>query len=154
MVVVDSHMARGASSGGVTLHDRGGKYGSMKGAKRVVVVDVTGLPVAATVLPASVHDNQATEQVLAALHASGGAARLELVLVDRGVTPAASTRVDRQPASKSAALGGTTSSRCFGPSPTRGGSRSHTAASAVPGAWPSRSRTPRRRRPLGCTSAA
>lgn len=41
------------------FHDRGGKYGSTKGAKRVVAIDVAGPPVAARVLPASVHENKA-----------------------------------------------------------------------------------------------
>jgi putative transposase len=95
MVIVDSHMARGASSGGVTFHDRGGKYGSTNGAKRVVAVDVTGLPVTAKVLPASVHDNTATEEVLAELDAWGGAGRLELVMVDRGVSSVAAGRIGR-----------------------------------------------------------
>ena len=44
MVVIDTHLARGASNGGFTFHDRGGPYGRTKGAKRVVAVDVTGLP--------------------------------------------------------------------------------------------------------------
>ena len=44
MVVVYTHLARGASNGGFTFHDRGGPYGRTKGAKRVVAVDVTGLP--------------------------------------------------------------------------------------------------------------
>jgi hypothetical protein len=43
MVVIDTHLARGASNGGFTFHDRGGPYGATKGAKRVVAVDVTGL---------------------------------------------------------------------------------------------------------------
>jgi putative transposase len=60
MVVIDSHLARGASNGGFTFHDRGGPYGRTKGAKRVVAVDVTGLPVAALVVPASTHENRAT----------------------------------------------------------------------------------------------
>ena len=34
MVVIDTHLARGASNGGVTFHDRGGPYGGTKGAKR------------------------------------------------------------------------------------------------------------------------
>jgi putative transposase len=51
MVVIDTHLARGASNGGVTFHDRGGPYGRTKGAKRVVVVDVTGLPVAGLACP-------------------------------------------------------------------------------------------------------
>ena len=53
MVVIDTHLARGASNGGFTFHDRGGPYGRTKGAKRIVAVDVTGLPVAALVVPAS-----------------------------------------------------------------------------------------------------
>ena len=58
MVAIDPHLARSASNGGRTFHDRGGPYGATKGAKRVVAVDVTGLPVAD---------------------------RLELLLVDRGM---------------------------------------------------------------------
>ena len=34
MVVIDTHLARGASNGGFTFHDRGGPYGRTKGAKR------------------------------------------------------------------------------------------------------------------------
>jgi putative transposase len=32
-VVIDTHLARGASNGGLTFHDRGGPYGRIKGAK-------------------------------------------------------------------------------------------------------------------------
>lgn len=53
MVVIDTQLARGASNGGLTFHDRGGPFGRTKGAKRVVAVDVTGLPVGALVVPAS-----------------------------------------------------------------------------------------------------
>ena len=45
MVVIDTHLSRGASNGGFTFRDRGGHYRRTKGAKRVVAVDVTGLPV-------------------------------------------------------------------------------------------------------------
>ncbi len=89
MVVVDTHLARGASNGGFTFHDRGDPYGRTKGAKRVVAVDVTGLPVAAVVVPASTHENRAVELMLEHLTQQGVAGRLELVLVDRGVTAAA-----------------------------------------------------------------
>ena len=30
MVVIDTHLARGASNGGFTFHDRGGPYGRTK----------------------------------------------------------------------------------------------------------------------------
>lgn len=95
MVVIDTHLARGASNGGSTFHDRGGPYGRTKGAKRVVAVDVTGLPVAAIVVPASTHENGASELMLEHLTQQGVTDRLELVLVDRGVTAAAARNLGR-----------------------------------------------------------
>src|ERR1035438_7960642 len=88
MVVIDPPLARGASNGGFTFHDRGGPYGATKGAKRVVAVGVTGLPVGALVVPASTHENRASELMLEHLTQQGVTGRLELVLVDRGVTAA------------------------------------------------------------------
>lgn len=96
MVVIDTHLARGASNGGFTFHDRGGPYGRTKGAKRVVAVDVTGLPLGALVVPASTHENHASELMLEYLAQQGVTERLELLLVDRGVTAAAAIRLGRQ----------------------------------------------------------
>jgi putative transposase len=76
MVIIDTHLARGASSGGATFHDRGGPYGATKGAKQAVAVDVTGLPLAATVLPASTHENITTEVLLDVPGEQGQAVRL------------------------------------------------------------------------------
>jgi putative transposase len=95
MVVIDTHLARGASNGGFTFHDRGGPYGRTKGAKRIVAVDVTGLPVGALVVPASTHENRASELMLEHLGGQGVTGRLELVLVDRGVTAAAACTLGR-----------------------------------------------------------
>jgi putative transposase len=95
MVVIDTHLARGASNGGFTFHDRGGPYGRTKGAKRIVAVDVTGLPVGALVVPASTHENRASELMLEHLIEQGATSRLELVLVDRGVTAAAARTLGR-----------------------------------------------------------
>jgi putative transposase len=95
MVVIDTHLARGASNGGFTFHDRGGPYGRTKGAKRIVAVDVTGLPVGALVVPASTHENRASELMLEHLDRQGVTDRLELVLVDRGVTAAAARALGR-----------------------------------------------------------
>ncbi|HEX5919563.1 MAG TPA: transposase [Nocardioides sp.] len=64
-------------------------YGRTEGAKRVVAVDVNGLPVAALVVPASAHENRASELMLAHLNRQGVTVRLKLVLVDRGVTASA-----------------------------------------------------------------
>src|SRR5512139_762522 len=96
MIVIDLHLARGASFGGFTVHDRGGPYGRTKGAKRVVAVDVTGLPVGALVVPASAHENVTTELMLEHLSGQGVAGRLELVLVDRGVTARAAAQLGRR----------------------------------------------------------
>jgi hypothetical protein len=95
MVVIDTHLARGASNGGFTFHDRGGPYGRTKGAKRVVAVDVTGLPVGALAVPASTHENRTSELMLEHLTEQGVTGRLELVLVDRGVTASAARTLGR-----------------------------------------------------------
>jgi putative transposase len=84
-VVIDTHLARGASNGGFTFHDRGGPYGRTKGAKRVVAVDVTGLPVGALVVPASTHEYRASELMLEHLTRQGVTGRVELVLVTPGL---------------------------------------------------------------------
>ena len=86
MVVIDTHLARGASNGGVIFHRRGGPYGYANGAKRIVAVDVTGLPLAGRVVSASTPEPEAVELLLADLAASGQNERLELVLIDRGTS--------------------------------------------------------------------
>jgi putative transposase len=96
MVVIDTHLARGASNGGRTFHDRGGPYGRTNGAKRVVAVDVTGLPVAALALPASTHENRTTDLMLRHISELGADGRLELALVDRCVTAAAAAKLERR----------------------------------------------------------
>ena len=60
-----------------------------------MAVDVTGLPVGALVLPASTHENRASELMLEHLTEQGVAGRLELVLGDRGVTAAAGCTLSR-----------------------------------------------------------
>ena len=93
--MVDSHLARAGSRPGVTFHDQGGPYGRTNGAKRVVAVDVTGLPLSGVVVPASTSENTCVELVLDQLHAMGQDTRLELVLVDRGVSARAPARLSR-----------------------------------------------------------
>ncbi len=60
-----------------------------------MAVDVTGLPLGALVVPASTHENRTTELMLEHLTSQGVTARLELVLVDRGVTAAAARELGR-----------------------------------------------------------
>lgn len=95
MVVIDTHLARGGSRGGVTFHDRGGPYGRTRGAKRAIAVDVTGLPLTGRVVRASTSENEAAERVLADMTALGQTERLELVLVDRGVSVRAATNMSK-----------------------------------------------------------
>jgi putative transposase len=95
MVVVDTHLARGASNGGRTFHDRGGPYGATNGAKRAIAVDVTGLPLAARVLPASLHENDTTDALLDEVARHNQDERLQLVLVDKGVTAPGAARLSR-----------------------------------------------------------
>jgi hypothetical protein len=143
------------AAGGATCLSRWGfGLGRTKGAKRVVAVDVTGLPVGALVVPASTHENRACELMLEHLTQQGVTARLELVLVDRGSPRPLPARSAGTTTSSCAGSGGTTSSPYSAPSGTLGASRSPTAASDAPAALRSRSRTPPPRRPAGFRSPA
>ena len=93
MVVIDTHLARGASNGGATFHNQGGPYGRTNGAKRIVCVDVTGLPLCVRVVPASTSEASAVELILDDLARSGADKRLELVPVDRGTAVSAAKRL-------------------------------------------------------------
>jgi hypothetical protein len=91
MVVIDTHLARGAPNGGATFHNQGGPFGRTNGAKRIVCVDVTGLPLCVRVVSASTSEASAVEQILDDLVLTGADGRLELVLVDRGTARSAAT---------------------------------------------------------------
>jgi len=93
MVVIDTHLARGASNGGVTFHNQGGPYGRTNGSNRTVCVDVTGLPLCVRVVPASTSEASAVEQILDDLARTGADKRLELVLVDCGTAVSAAKRL-------------------------------------------------------------
>ncbi|MHB2027439.1 MAG: IS5 family transposase [Acidimicrobiales bacterium] len=92
MVVIDTHLARGASNGG---DNQGGPYGRTNGSKRTVCVDVTGLPLCVRVVPASISEAGAVEEILNDLARTGADKRLELVLVlvDRGTAVSAAKRL-------------------------------------------------------------
>lgn len=96
MVVIDTHLARGASHGGATFHDRGGPYGMTKGAKRVIAVDVTGMPLCARVVRASTTESEATGLLMADLAANGQMERLEMVLVDKGTSERRARALSKQ----------------------------------------------------------
>jgi putative transposase len=56
---------------------------------------VTGLPLGALVVPASTHENRTSQLMLEHLAGQGVTGRLELVLVDRGVTATAARDLGR-----------------------------------------------------------
>lgn len=76
--------------------DRGGPFGRTNGAKRVVAVDVCGLPLAGRVVPASTPESKTVELLLADLAAAGQDERLELVLVDRCTSEKAAARLSER----------------------------------------------------------
>src|SRR6476661_403339 len=82
----------------------------------------------------------------------GVSGRLELVLVDRGVTAAAARTLGRQHDLALRRVGGATSSRCSAPSRLLGASGSPTAASDAAAVWRNRSRAPPPRPPAGSRS--
>ncbi len=84
LIVIDTHLVRGSSNGGTTFQDQGGPLGWTKGAKRVVAVDVTGLPLAVKVVPASTAEADSVGQLLTQIEIQNQADRLDLVLVDKG----------------------------------------------------------------------
>lgn len=88
MVMVDSQTAKGGRFG-PTFHEAGGKFGATVGAKRTVLVDYLGLPVAVRVDSARPHDSVAGRLLCdAALPRLPGVTDL---LCDQGFGPLAAT---------------------------------------------------------------
>ena len=147
-VVIDTHLARGASNGGATFHDQGGPCGRTNGAKRIVFVDVTGLALGVRVVPASTSEARAVELILEDLALSGADERLELVLVDRGTSQSAATKLSAKFACEVRRVGRNEPPRnehgakIFVPSLTPGASRWPTVIWCVLGASRVASRTP------------
>jgi putative transposase len=96
LVVVDTHLSRGASNGGVTFHDQGVPRGWIKGAKRVVAVDVTGLPLSAIVVPAGTSESVCVEKLASRLVAFGHSKRLDVLLADKGISAKAAERLTKE----------------------------------------------------------
>lgn len=150
MVVIDTHLARGASNGGATFHAKGGPYGMTKGAKRIVAVDVTGLPLCVRVVPTSTHESRTVELLLEDLVVSGQAERLELVLVDKGTSGKLPGNSVPRTGWRCVGSADLRSPRCSVPSHTRGGSRWPTGDSDGLAGCRSRLRTRPPRRLGGC----
>jgi len=84
MVIIDPALLRGASNGGKTFHDKGGPYGATSGAKNVIAVDATGLPLAAIAVPASTSDGVCADLLLEHMEKLGLTGNLRCVKVDKG----------------------------------------------------------------------
>ena len=81
MVMIDGQTVRGGRAG-PTFHEKGGRGGRTNGAKRSVVIDILGLPLAVSVESARPHDVSAGRRLLdAALPALG---TVQAVVADRG----------------------------------------------------------------------
>ncbi|HVA87691.1 MAG TPA: IS5 family transposase [Candidatus Saccharimonadales bacterium] len=81
MVMIDAQTVRGGRSG-PTFHDQGGRGGRTMGAKRTILVEDLGLPVAARVDPASPHDVKVGRELLR--ERIDELPRLAAVMGDRG----------------------------------------------------------------------
>lgn len=66
------------------------------GAKRVVAVDITGLPVGAVVVPASMSEAAATGYLLAHMHALVITYRLQVTKVDQGMKESEALKLSKQ----------------------------------------------------------
>lgn len=95
LLVVDSHLARGAANGGGSFHDQGGPWGATNGAKRFVAVDVTGMPVAGLACGARTSEVAGVEAMLLHLADLNIVDRLSKVRVDKGVMPGSAERLSR-----------------------------------------------------------
>ena len=88
MIIIDPALIRGAPCGGKTFHDKGGPYGATNGAKNVIAVDTTGLPLAAIAVPASTSDGACAALLLEHMQNLGLTGNLACVKVDRGTKDA------------------------------------------------------------------
>ena len=81
MVMIDGQTVRGGRAG-PTFHEKGGRGGRTNGAKRSVVIDILGLPLAVSVESARPHDVSAGRRLLdTTLPALG---TVQAVVADRG----------------------------------------------------------------------
>ena len=81
MVMIDGQTVRGGRAG-PTFHEKGGRGGRTNGAKRSVVIDILGLPLAVSVESARPHDVSAGRRLLdTTLPALG---TVQAIVADRG----------------------------------------------------------------------
>jgi len=84
MIIIDPALIRGASNGGKTFHNKGGPRGATNGAKHVIAVDTTGLPLAAVAVAANTPESACVKLLLEHMQSLGLTGNLECVKVDKG----------------------------------------------------------------------
>jgi transposase len=152
MVMLDCQTVKGGR-GGPGFHEAGGKYGGTFGAKRTVLIDYLGLPVAARVDSARPHDSKAGRTLLD--DSMPDLPRAGEVLADLGFEPlvkgvqrrhkvTVTIRGWRKP----------NKPRASSPSARSGRSRTASPSSVGGGDCPAATRPPPSRPRPGCTSPA
>ena len=81
MVMIDGQTVRGGRAG-PTFHDKGGRGGRTNGAKRSIVIDILGLPLAGSVESARPHDVSAGRRLLGTTLPALGT--VKAIVADRG----------------------------------------------------------------------
>ena len=81
MVMIDGQTVRGGRAG-PTFHDKGGRGGRTNGAKRSIVIDILGLPLAVSVESARPHDVSAGRRLLGTTLPALGT--VKAIVADRG----------------------------------------------------------------------
>ena len=93
MVMIDGQTVKGGRAG-PTFHNAGGRGGRTVGAKRTILVEIMGLPVAARVDPAKPHDVRVGRELLG--ERLGDLPRVQAVVADRGYRGLAKLAARRQ----------------------------------------------------------
>jgi putative transposase len=83
MVMIDGQTVRGGRAG-PTFHEKGGRGGRTNGAKRSIVIEILGLPLAVQVDSAKPHDVRSGRELLAKTLPELGTVRA--IVADRGYT--------------------------------------------------------------------
>ncbi len=85
MVMIDGQTVRGGRAG-LTFHNASGRGGRPIGAKRSIVIEILGLPIATRVDPAKPHDVKVGRERLADEFSANRLPRVAAIVADRGYT--------------------------------------------------------------------
>ncbi|MBA2718804.1 MAG: transposase [Chloroflexi bacterium] len=136
-LLFDGQTVRGAR-GGKTVHEKGGRGGPTNGAKRSIVIEILGLPLAVSVESARPHDVSAGRRLLdttlpalgtvKAIVSDRGYRGLDKMAASKGVSGLTSRHLRRAPSASSRSRRSTASSRPSRAWAAGGGCRPATSA--------------------------